>query len=93
MPMCSCPGLWKGGAVMAHDSFPPLTGVNIPAYPESECVLIENLKLDSEQVNTFLIEKQEAGATIISVLPHFSPKFDSWEVLIVYRELWADDPQ
>lgn len=74
---------------MAHDSFPPLTGVNIPEYDNNEfCILTENLKLDPQVVNNWLVEKQEAGATILAITLHFAPKFDTWEVFIVYSEPW-----
>lgn len=77
---------------VAHDSFPPLTPVNIPEYDSAEfCVLVENFKLDPEVINNWLIEKQEAGATIFSMTLHFAPKFDAWEVFIVYSESWGEE--
>jgi hypothetical protein len=77
---------------VARDTFPPLTPVNIPEYDNNDfCVLVENFKLDHEKINNFLIEKQEAGATIVSMTLHFAPKFDAWEVFIVYSESWSND--
>lgn len=76
---------------MAHDNFPPLTGVNIPPYDNNDfCLLTENLKLDPVKNNEWLSDKQDAGATILAVLLHFAPRFDAWEMFIVYLEPWDE---
>lgn len=79
---------------MAHDNFPPLNCVNIPAYEvKDSCVLLENLKLDPESNNNWLIEQQEAGATIVAMALHFNPRFDAWEVFIVFSEAWDEQKE
>jgi hypothetical protein len=77
---------------VAHDSFPPLTQVNIPEYDVDDfCIQVENLKLDPTKNNEWLQAKQAEGSTILAIIPHFTPKFDSWEILVVFSEAWNDE--